>query len=206
MSIITINRTESSARQDEEQLPVTNFKEGAPAGEDALKFDGQSFNLGGYRLMKRSEITDEWIKWVSGRNWRSMITLTVKQVEMKQDTLINSFYRLIRYINTKMYGDHYTRILGHSYFSYLVGIERQKRGALHLHVLVDRPVPFDYIRKMWDKSWGIGWVGIDEVGDNLGACEYMTKYVAKGGELIPFFVTEKVYRLKPKIIYLWWNE
>jgi hypothetical protein len=75
-------------------------------------------------------------------------------------------------------------------------------------VLVDRPVPFDYIRKMWEKAWGIGWVGIDKVSTKLGAVEYLTKYVAKGGELIPYFapINTSPNRMTPNQKPDWWRE
>jgi hypothetical protein len=168
------------------------------------------FHVDDYRLMTRSEITDAWLMWIAHIPWRSMITLTLKDehIDMKQETLINSWLRLVRYINKEVFGNNYTRIVHHSYFSYLVGIEKQKRGALHLHVLVDRPVPFDYIRKMWCAAWGLGWVGIDKISNDIGACEYLTKYVAKGGELIPYTASDftSSHRITPKRTFSWWYE
>ena len=166
------------------------------------------FHLDDYRLMNRSDITEAWREWISKIPWRAMITLTVKDPFMKVESLINSYMRLVRYVNKEVFGNNYTRIVHHSYFDYLVGVERQKRGAPHLHVLVDRPVPFDYIRKMWEKAWGIGWVGIDKVSEKIGAVEYLTKYVAKGGELILHTALENTApnRMTPHQKFDWWIE
>lgn len=197
-SNMTILAQSSTNFQPDEQLEKPHFGREEKCG----------FSVDTFRLWNRNDITDAWLVWVAEKcKWKFMVTLTVKDPDMKRESLIKAWSRLLRYINDEVFGQNYTRKVGHSYFSYMLGIEKQKRGALHLHILIDRPIPITYIRKLWDSAWGIGWVGIDKVTSDVGACEYLTKYVAKGGEIIPFFAREEVYKMKPpRKDFVWWYE
>jgi hypothetical protein len=60
------------------------------------------FHVDDYRLMNRSEITDSWRDWISKIPWLAMITLTVKDPFYKVESLINSYMRLVRYVNKEV--------------------------------------------------------------------------------------------------------
>jgi hypothetical protein len=110
---------------------------------------------------------------------------------------------LIRYMNLELFGSNYTRIYGHSYFSYVVGVERQQRNVLHYHMIVDRPINYELVHKTWGMMCGFAW--IKPIIEASGAINYISKYVIKGGELLPYFIDEKVRLMAPKRKPLWYT-
>jgi hypothetical protein len=149
----------------------------------------------GFKLEQRSPITDAWSDWIADqRVWSSFISLTFKD-EISQDAALGSWGRLVRVLNRHVVGNHYTRVVDHSYFSYCLGLERQQRNVLHIHGIVDRPIDFEMIHRYWNAA--AGWVWIDRINDRSGAVEYLTKYVMKGGEIVPYLADHQPYQLKP---------
>lgn len=151
-----------------------------------------------------SLLHEQWFLFVRDfAPWKSFITLTFKDI-VTRDQSEHAFRFLVQYLNQKLYGNHYTRIVGHCYFSYVVGFEYQKRGALHMHVLVDKPVDFSAIHSLWcglDKSkprFGFAW--IQPVNDLVGMARYMVKYVVKDGDL--WMWKQKKFKL-PAFVPMW---
>jgi len=158
----------------------------------------------GFRLEQRSELTDAWVDWIADqRAWSSFISLTFKN-EVSQVGALGTWGRLLRTLNKEVVGKNYTRIVHHSYFSYCLGLERQTRGVLHIHGIVDRPVDFGLIHSYWNAA--AGWAWIDPINDRQGAAEYLTKYVMKGGEIMPYLAAAPPYQLKPGKVFTWWIE
>lgn len=158
----------------------------------------------GFRLEQRSKITDAWSDWIADqRQWSSFISLTFKD-EISQDAALGAWGRLLRTLNIEVVGKNYTRIVHHSYFSYCLGLERQTRGVLHIHGIVDRPIDFKLIHRYWNAAGG--WVWIGRVEDRIGVVEYLTKYVVKGGEIMPYLAAAPPYQLKPGKVFTWWIE
>ena len=141
------------------------------------------------------ELREGWEKWVRGfAQWQSFVTLTFRDI-VTRDQSENQFRFLIQVLNRDLFGNHYTRIVGHSYFAYAAGWEHQKRGALHLHVLVDRRINYDLVHAVWGKMSGFAW--IEPVVDLEPVVGYLSKYVSKGGELSlykPAKVKEPAFR------------
>ena len=74
------------------------------------------------------------------------------------------------------------------------------RGVIHFHVLIDKPVPFQLIHKTWNDIAGFAWA---ERTENLAdVVRYVTKYISKGGEIIPF-MAKKDYQ--PNLLPYWWE-
>lgn len=111
------------------------------------------------------------------------------------------FKRLVATLNEDVFGDHYTRYVGHSYFSYVVGIEYQKRDVIHFHVLIDRPVYYLRIHTLWNAWAGFGWTEI--VKDLDKVVNYVSKYIVKGGEILPYLAPQKYM---PFHKFPWWKE
>jgi hypothetical protein len=63
--------------------------------------------------------------------------------ETAPDVAKSKFKGLVKTLNQDVYGKRYTKKVGHSYFSYIQGIEYQRREVIHFHVLIDRPVNFE---------------------------------------------------------------
>jgi hypothetical protein len=149
----------------------------------------------------RNELANITANWIYGlREWNTFITLTFKN-ETALDTANKLFIRLISILNEECFGKHYTRLVKHSYFSYVQGIEYQKRDVIHFHVLIDRPVNFQRIHKLWNAWAGFVWTEI--VMDQYKVTRYVSKYICKGGE-INVYLADKRYM--PIVKPHWWKE
>ncbi len=146
-------------------------------------------------------IYNEWLTYVCG--WRNFLTLTFKEIR-PPDKAYLTFLRLVRTLNEDLFGDHYTRIVHHSYFNYLLGMEfTRSREVCHFHVLTDRPMDYQLIHSWWNKAAGICW--IEQVRDTMKTLRYVTKYVCKGGdENIKVYLTSN-HRV-PRPLPSWWYE
>jgi len=130
---------------------------------------------------EKTMLREQWESYIRGfADWKLFLTLTFRDI-VTRDQAEHLFRFLIQVMNQDLYGNHYTRIVGHSYFSYVAGFENQKRGALHIHVLVDQRVHFDLVHSIWQKVAGYAW--IEPVRDLSRAVSYVSKYVVKGGDL-----------------------
>jgi hypothetical protein len=149
----------------------------------------------------RNELANINAEWINGlREWTTFITLTFKK-ETAQDTANRLFNRLISILNKECFGKHYTRFVKHSYFSYVQGIEYQKRDVIHFHVLIDRPVNFQRIHILWNAWAGFVWTEI--VKNQYQVTRYVSKYICKGGEINVHLADEKYI---PHVMPFWWKE
>jgi len=150
-------------------------------------------------LNTKITVTEAWKNWISNwETWHSFVTLTFRE-EKSPDVAWALFKWLIQMLNSRLFGDHYTKIVGHSYFSYVVGIETQKRGVLHYHMLTSRPVDYGLIHAAWGERCGFAWTYRNK--SQFGASDYISKYVVKDGEVEFYRTTNK--RL-PLSIPGWW--
>lgn len=138
--------------------------------------------------------TADWLK--DKGNWETFATLTFRK-DVTRECAEKLLKRLIMQLNKEIFGNHYTRTVGHSYFSYMYSAEYQSRGAVHFHVLFDGPVNRDRIKKLWER-----WAGDADVGPTQNA-EGAIIYLSKGGEIAPPFIAKNKHR--PIILPAWWN-
>jgi hypothetical protein len=147
---------------------------------------------------------EAYIRWVAkAAPWKTFLTLTFKN-EVEVDQAMKKWYRLVRYLNEAVFGQNYGRIVGHSYFSYVLGSEYQKRGVLHYHALVDRPIDYVRVHGSWNKM--AGYALITKVKDVGKSVRYVVKYVLKDGDVLPHIITDKVRRMRPLQQFGWWIE
>jgi len=136
------------------------------------------------RLQERV-IKKAWVEWiVNAKEWRTFLTLTYRN-EVSRETALRDWRFLVRCLNRDLLGKHYTQKVGHSYFSYVVALEYQQRGVLHFHGLVDKPLNFEKVHRVWNRINGFVW--ISQIKSRIGTVEYICKYLTKGGDLIPFY-------------------
>lgn len=129
----------------------------------------------------KQTIREGWEGYVKElATWQSFVTLTFRDV-VAVERVEFSWRFLVQRLNAELFGNNYTRIVGHSYFAYAMGIEAQKRGALHAHVLVDRRIHFEKVHSLWNALAGFAY--IKPVDDQDAAISYLSKYVTKGGEI-----------------------
>lgn len=145
----------------------------------------------------RQEATRDWL--ATAKAWKLFLTLTFKN-PIGPEPAFQIWRRLVRILNHKSFGRHYTRIVQHSYFSYVLGIEFQRRDVVHFHALVDKPLNFDLVHRWWNRAAGFAW--IDQIQNRDKAIHYVTKYVTKGGELKTY--AAKTERM-PKPLPIWWK-
>jgi hypothetical protein len=185
-------------------IPTVNLSSGGP-GPDVRRTGGaddKTVNI--IRLEQTEVLLSAWVHWISEqREWKNFLTLTFRD-EITQEAALAKYYRLVRLLNRRLFGSHYTRIVGHSYFSYVIGIERQTRGVLHLHCLVDRPIDYSFIHKVWNEWAGFVW--IEKVGTaDRDVIYYISKYISKGGELLPYFADLRTSNRVPNSLPIWWS-
>ncbi|MCB9112307.1 MAG: hypothetical protein H6634_13770 [Anaerolineales bacterium] len=134
-----------------------------------------------------SELQNAWSEYVAGfAPWLSFWSLTFAEADRTHDVTRSEaeflWRRLVQSLNRDLYGNHYTRIVGHCYFSYALAFEYQKRGVLHMHALVDKRTNWEFANRLWRMMAGI--IKIKPVADLNGVSHYMSKYVTKGGDLV----------------------
>jgi hypothetical protein len=112
-----------------------------------------------------------------------MLTLTVDNDHWcSREGMEKRVRSLIQILNRELYGNHYVRMVGHSYFSYCCGFEYTKNGVVHAHMIVDSPLHFDLIHRVWNCMSGFAY--IKPVTDKKGVSNYLCKYVIKEQDLI----------------------
>lgn len=147
-------------------------------------------------------IRGNWEEWLLElADWKSFLTLTF-EFEKYPDVAWSLFKWFVRKNNIHAFGKHYSEKVKHSYFSYVVGMERQSRDVVHFHVLVDRPLDFKFVHRFWGKRCGFVWID-GKIKSRSAALNYLCKYCIKGGQI-------DVYRAKkdymPKVVPAWWKE
>lgn len=142
--------------------------------------------------------TEEWVFGLA--DWTTFISLTFKE-EKTPDVAKSLFKWFIRSMNEHAFGKHYTRKVGHSYFSYVVGMEYQTRDVVHFHALVDQPIDFSYVHKIWGQRCGFAWID-GNLESKAAAVNYVCKYCVKGGQIDAYVAKN---RYSPAILPEWWH-
>lgn len=152
------------------------------------------------KLEEQAELINAFINFVlSLTSWKSFITLTFKE-PVGVDVALAKVKSLVALLNKRMYGKHYTRLVGHSYFSYAMGMEFQRRDVIHFHLLVDKSVDFQLIHSWWGACAGFAY--IEEITDRSKVVNYVCKYVLKGGEV---WLYKSKRDLMPRKRPIWWT-
>jgi hypothetical protein len=153
----------------------------------------------------RKILLTAWQDWITDLcDWKSMLTMTIANEHMcYRDGLGKRWQTFVQILNRDLYGNNYTRRVGHSYFSYVQGVEYQTREVLHLHVLVDQPVNYQLMQKLWNHMSGFIW--IKPVPDKRGAVEYISKYVIKGEDLRVYKQPLEVLP-RPNFMPFWYHD
>jgi hypothetical protein len=154
------------------------------------------------RLVKES-MAAEMAEFVAGMgNWKNFWTLTFEK-EKTADVTKSLFMWIVRELNKNLFGKNYINKVGHSYFQYVAGLEKQTRDVYHLHVLADQPVNYDLIHNLWGDRCGYAWIDGD-LRDTSKVVKYVCKYVVKGGQLEVFKRAREFY--PPKCKPTWWKD
>jgi len=150
----------------------------------------------------RHASTDAYAQWLSSASWDLFVTITDPRMSHPEAMLKQSTWYMNK-INRHLYGKHWAKKgLG---VEYVVGLERQKRGSVHAHILVrfpdhevtpqllewlrstalgtkiDNPTPAQ--RSFPYKGGLSGWSKVEIPRDQDHVTYYVCKYVTKEGEL-----------------------
>ncbi|HUD44899.1 MAG TPA: hypothetical protein VMR41_05120, partial [Patescibacteria group bacterium] len=109
----------------------------------------------------------DWL--VDLEDWKNFLTLTFRDA-VTPVFADKCFKVFIAKMNEARFGSHYTRICGHSYFSYAQGIEYQKRDVVHFHVLTTGFMDYALIHDIWNQLAGNAWV--QHINDRVAAVKY----------------------------------
>lgn len=150
----------------------------------------------------RLELGSSWSDYVYNfSDWKNFVTLTFEK-EYSRDTVWSYWRSLVQLLNNDLYGHHYTRVVGHCYFSYCLAFEKQERGAYHLHALVNDRLNFHLIHEFWNSVAGYAW--ISRIKDKEGCSKYVSKYVVKEGDLVMYRPKIGEKTKLPKFIPSWY--
>lgn len=151
----------------------------------------------------RLECAGSWAEYVNNfADWKNFVTLTFEK-EYSRDTVWQYWRTLVQMLNSDLYGHHYTRLVGHSYFSYCLAFERQDRGAYHLHALVDNRLNFKLIHDFWNHIAGFAWIEV--IRKKEGCALYVSKYVIKEGDLVLYRPPEGLKIKPPAFLPIWYR-
>jgi hypothetical protein len=148
----------------------------------------------------RFVLLNEYVDWLMDlADWSTFLTLTFRD-SIGDDGAYNKWRSLVQILNRDLFGNHYTRRVGHSYFSYILCAEYQTRDVLHFHVVIDRPVDYQLIHTLWNR-WA-GFAQTRKIVNKYSAVRYTVKYAIKEDDI-------KIYRAKafykPVQYPIWWK-
>ena len=147
-----------------------------------------------------SDVEGDWLHDLA--DWRVYVTLTFRDPR-PGDVCLRYYRRLVQFLNHDAFGNHYVRKVGHSYFSYVLATEYQRRDAIHFHVLTDKPINFDLTHVYWNKVAGFAW--IQPVKSKEDVTHYCSKYCVKGGEVDIYLAEKSRTPLIGSIPPMWWH-
>lgn len=135
----------------------------------------------------KGRVNKAWGDWIADvAEWKYFVTLTFREEDTSEEKAEREFIKWIRNINKAEFGNNYTRKVGHSYFSYIVGMEYQIRGTPHFHVLIDKPINCTAALSFWKHN---GFAQISFIRKYDESIKYVIKYAIKA-EKINVFVTD----------------
>lgn len=134
----------------------------------------------------RRSSPDDWARWLIHEQHfipRQRLTLTfdLKRQAVSVEGALWYWRRLVQWLNEREGGRAYRDKWGHSWFSYVVGVEYHKSGAVHLEAVTDANLlPYAAIHQWWQGM--CGWAWLHPVDDGLAALRYALKYVVKSDQ------------------------
>jgi hypothetical protein len=159
----------------------------------------------GFRLNDVNGLQAGYMDLFKNVEFSSFIGLSYRDDQRRGfEAVVSQIKRFIKLVNIQAFGKHYTRIVHHSYFSYLLALEAHQSGEWHAHMLVDRPINFHFWISTW-WNWS-GYITIKKIEDRPGALQYCLKYAAKGGMIYPYIAKPDIYLLHPLKRPIWWIE
>jgi hypothetical protein len=127
------------------------------------------------------ELKAAWVELLGRWAWEWFCTLTFAEPQVHPERADKSFRVWLARLNDARFGLRWRR-RGKGVL-WARGIEFQRRGSLHFHVLVARVGEVRRLSMMDAWSDLAGWARIRPVEHQDRVAKYVAKYVAKGGEI-----------------------
>lgn len=182
----------SSNGSSETEENISNKKKVKKRDFDELTLSEQRQKL---ERMKKRRLDAKWrLQRLIESNFdddTSFLTLTTKDNIQDREVFISLFKAFIKRFNYQVYNTKKSKL------KYVGCLEKQKRGAYHIHLLLFN-VPFVPHKKLLN-IWGLGAVRINKLAnldDSSHAGLYVSKYMEKGigQELLMSFGKKSYFR------------
>jgi len=136
------------------------------------------------KLHPTRKLREAWGGFVARWPWEWFVTLTFT-LDTHPERALKLFYLWCSQINRRIYGRRWNKREPFG-VTWIVAVEYQKSGRVHLHALLAGVG--DTRRLTWMDNWMVlddlaGFPRIEAVDNQQAVARYVSKYVAKGGEL-----------------------
>jgi hypothetical protein len=133
----------------------------------------------------KSPLQTAWIEFLQRFPMQWFCTMTFKQHVHPERA--DKTWRLWQHrLNMVLFGKNYFKRPGVGCF-WIRALELQKREVIHYHALVGTAT--DIRNEQWKRTWKNEWLAlagfadITDVQSDTAVCNYVSKYVVKGGEI-----------------------
>lgn len=138
--------------------------------------------------------------------WQSFITLTYRPEQSpSREKCYGDWRNLVAVLNKGLYGRHYQRKVGVSYFSYALALELNTSDIWHMHALVDDRIDYESVHRYWGLAHGHAWIKVlpKDYDERARVVKYVCKYISKAGE--PMVWRRREYRPPPVVAPDWYT-
>lgn len=133
------------------------------------------------RSLSPSRLKASWAEFLGRWSWEWFCTLTFAEVRVHPERADKCFRVWLAKVNAARFGRRWRR-QGKGVL-WARGIEFQRRGSVHFHALLARVGAVRRLSMMDEWSNLAGWARIRPVERQDLVRKYVSKYVAKGGEI-----------------------
>jgi hypothetical protein len=133
----------------------------------------------------KGALRDAWAEFLSPITFQWFATLTF-ETNVHPEAALKRYRRFTNEINRSLYGRRWEKH-AQGGIHWIVALERQRRGVVHLHALMGDLNDLNQItrRLRWTDRWHemAGFARIEAIRSDDAALRYVTKYVVKDGEI-----------------------
>ena len=129
-------------------------------------------------------VRDGWAELIGRYPWEWFVTLTFTD-DIHPEAAMKSMRVWLSKLNREVFGHRWHKKPPYGVY-WVAAIEYQKRGVIHLHLLINgvgetrRLTYMDIWAEMGNKN---GWARVEPVETNNAVSMYLSKYVTKDGEI-----------------------
>ena len=137
------------------------------------------------RASEKHLLRDAWADFLSPIEFQWFATLTF-EANVHPEAALKRYRRFTNNLNRTLYGRRWMK-KPQDGIHWIVAVERQKRGVVHLHALLGDPHDLNAStrRLYWMDHWNemAGFARIEAIRSSDAVLRYVTKYVVKDGDI-----------------------